>query len=208
MPDTRKPSRPSRDPRLDSGPPAAPAEMPLGSPYAATTIPPAGRVASLRAEVERLRAERETDVDETAEMLVQLAESDRMRVAAQSEATVAGERVGVLQTDLDEAHQRVDALEAEVAGLREQRSLAESRLESAHQTIAAALSLLEDLERREEMAASLRARAVRDALRALGRGGESTPSATRGDTGSGPESSVEIVGTHDMDWDLDIAGSE
>jgi chromosome segregation ATPase len=207
MPDTRKPSRPSRDPRLDSRPPAAPSEVPLGSPHAPTGLAPE-RVASLQAEVVRLRAERETDVDETAEMFVQLVESDRMRVAAQSEAMVAGERVGALQSDLDEAHQRVDALEAEVAGLRQQWSLAESRLDRARLTIAAALSLLEDMERREEMAASLRARAVRDALQTLAHGRESEPTDTRGEISSGPESSVEVVGTHDMDWDLDIAGSE
>ncbi len=207
MPDTRKPSRPSRDPRLDSTPPAAPNETPLGALYAPTAAPP-GRVATLQAEVQRLRAERETDADETAEMLVQLAESDRMRAAALSEATVAEERVGALQSDLHEARQRVEVLEVEVAGLREQWSLSEARLRSARQTIAGALSLLEDMERREEMAASLRARGVRDALRALGRGQEHESTEPEGDAPSAPESSVEVVGTHDLEWDLDLAGSE
>jgi chromosome segregation ATPase len=181
--------------------------MPLGSPYASTSIP-AGRVASLQAEVERLRAERETDADETAEMLVQLAESDRMRAAAQSEAVMASERIGSLQTDLDEAMRRVEALEAEVAGLRDERAVAESRLRNTRETIAAALSLLEDMERREEMAASLRARGVREAMRALGQGRERQPAAGEADQASGPESSIEVVGTHDLEWDMDIAESE
>jgi hypothetical protein len=230
MPDTRNPSRPSRDSRLDSKPPASLGEVPLGpSPYAAT-IPPSGRVATLQAEVERLRAERETDADETAGMLVQIAESDRMRAAAQSEATVAAERLETLQADLDQARLRVDALEVELSGLREQWSVSEARLTAARETISAAQTLIEDMERREEMAASMRARAVRDTLRALGRDareerdahGDRDARAGQDDAhrdvpssaamkvapeerGSAPESSVEIVGTHDLEWDFDLA---
>jgi hypothetical protein len=233
MSDTRKPSRPSRDSRLDSKPPAALGEVPLGpSPYAAT-IPPSGRVATLQAEVERLRAERETDADETAGMLVQIAESDRMRAAAQSEATVAAERLETLEADLDQARLRVDALEVELSGLREQWSLSEARLIAARETISAAQTLIEDMERREEMASSMRARAVRDTLRALGRDGREdrdgrdahgdrdargarddanrdVPSSAAmkvapEERGSAPESSVEIVGTHDLEWDFDLA---
>jgi hypothetical protein len=210
MPDTRKPSRPSRDPRLDSTPPAALGETPLGPSSSAATVPPPGaRVATLQAEVERLRAERETDADETAGMLVQIAESDRMRAAAQSEAMVAGERVGALAADLDEARLRVLALEAEVAGLREQWSLSEARLSTARETISAALTLLEEMDRREELAASMRTRTMRDTLRALGRAAEGDAKATpSGEPASGPESSVEIVGTHDLEWDFDLAAPE
>jgi septal ring factor EnvC (AmiA/AmiB activator) len=214
MPDTRKPSRPSRDPRLDSTPPAALGEVPLGPMPAAATLPPAGgRVASLQAEVERLRAERETDADETAEMLVQIAESDRMRAAAQSQATVAGERVGALESDLDEARVRIDALEAEVVGLREQWSVSESRLRAARDAISSALTLLEEMERREEMGASMRARAMRDTLHALGREAQGVAerdakAAPSEEPSAGPESSVEIVGTHDLEWDFDLAEPE
>jgi hypothetical protein len=212
MPDTRNPSRPSKDPRLDSKPPAALGEVLVApSPHAATLPPtaPTARVASLQAEVERLRAERETDADETAGMLVHIAESDRMRAAAQSQATVAGERVEALASDLEAARSRVDALEVEVAGLREQWSLAEARLGTARETIATALALLEEMQRREEMTSSMRARSVRDTLHALGRAAaDAEPKATPSDRASGPESSVEIVGTHDMDWDLDLAEPE
>jgi hypothetical protein len=213
MVDTRKPSRPSRDSRLDSSPPPALEEVPLGASPGAPTLPPAGRVASLQAEVERLRAERETDADETAEMLVQIAESDRMRAAAQSQAMVAGERIGTLQADLDEARLRVESLEVELAGLRVQWSVSEARLKAARETIATAFALIEDMDRRDEMAASMRARAVRDTLRALGRDARDAAehdadASPAGEDRTGPESSVEIVGTHDLEWDLDLAGQE
>ena len=216
MPDTRNPSRPSRDPRLESTPPVGPGEAPLGSlPSATLPPPPAGRVASLQAEVERLRSERETDADETAEMLVQIAESDRMRAAAQSQVVVASERVGTLEADLDDARTRVGALEVEMARLREQWSLSEARLSAARETIAAAVTLLEEMERREEMSSSMRTRSLRDTLRALSRAGrdaergaERRSSGAPEDRASGPESSVEIVGTHDLEWDLDLAESE
>jgi septal ring factor EnvC (AmiA/AmiB activator) len=210
MPETRTPSRPSRDPRLESKPPAALAQLPLGAPSCAT-VPPAARLASLQAEVERLRTERETDADETAGMLVQIAESDRMRAAAQSQATAAAARATALQTDLDEARRRIDALEVEVAGVREQWSLSEARLGAARETMSTAFGLLESMERRDEMAASIRAKAVRDTLRALqshdatDRDAKVAPS---DEPAAGPESSVEIVGTHDLEWDLDLAGSE
>ncbi len=156
-------------------------------------------------------------------MLVHIAQSERMRVAAQSQAVELGERASVLQADLDQAMQRIDELEIEVAGLRQQRVASEARLNAAHETISAAFGALEDLERREEMTASMRARSIRDTLRALGGAGvesvhpegsahpersahpESSP---RERVSKGPDSSVEIVGTHDLEWDLDLAESE
>jgi chromosome segregation ATPase len=206
MRDTRKPSRPSKDPRLDSKPPAALGEAPLAP---SSQLSPSARVASLQAEVERLRAERDFDADETAGMLVQIAESERMRAVAQSQVVVASERVETLQSALAEAQSRVAALEAEAAELREQQSLAEARLSSARESIAAAVALLEEMERREEMASSMRTRAVRDMLHTLGRAAENPlAEAPPGEQAAGPESSVEIVGTHDLEWDLALAESE
>ena len=157
-----------------------------------------------------MRAERESDADETAGMLVQIAESERMRTVAQSQAAIASERVEALQSDLAAARSRVAALEGEVAGLREQQSLAEARLSSTRETIALAVGLLEEMQRREELASSMRARAVRDTLRTLGRAVENPPAhAPPGEQASGPESTVvEIVGTHDLEWDLALAESE
>ena len=212
MSETRKPSRPSRDPRIDSTPPSALGEAPLGH-IPRATLAPAGRRAGghLEAEVERLRTERESDADEAAGMLVHIAQSERMRVAAQSQAVQAGERAGALQADLDQAMQRIDELEVEVAGLRQQWVASEARLNAAHETISAAFGALEDLERREEMTASMRARSIRDTLRALG-GNPAEPvgaeSSSRERVSQGPDSSVEIVGTHDLEWEMDLAESE
>ena len=240
MPDTRKPSRASRDPRIDSTPPSALDEAPLGSmprstlapggrntvvpgdrstvvPGDRSTVAPSGRRASddLEAEVERLRIERESDADEAAGMLVQIAQSERMRVAAQSQAEEAGERAGALQADLDQAMERIDELEIELAGLRQQWVASEARLNAAHETMSAALGLLEDLERREEMTASMRARSIRDTLRALGGGSaeseqpesSSRQRVSKGPDSRGPDSSVEILGTQDVDWELELAES-
>jgi hypothetical protein len=115
------------------------------------------RTASLEAEVERLKAARAEDADVTAEMLVRVAEAERLRLAAQSRATT-------LEAELVEARQLKVAAEARVQGTRSQ--------------MAAALELIEELERREEMAASLRTRTIaqtRSALQGLGRTAPSPP---------------------------------
>lgn len=210
MPDTRKsrrpalePPRPSRDPRVDSAPPDPLDEAPLAqADHVAHTFsrptlaPPSTRLASLEAEVERLQAERANDADDTAGMLVRLAESERMQITAHSLTVEAEARTGALEADLGEARRRVEELELEATDLREQGRLSEARLGAARETMAAALRLIEELERREEIAASIRTRAIRDALRALG--GQPAASAA-------PESSVGMVGTHDPEWELDLA---
>jgi hypothetical protein len=167
-------------------------------------------MASLQAEVERLRAERATDADETAGMLVQIAESERMKAAAQSHAAEAEGRADVLRADLDQAHTRIDELEAEVEGLRRSWAASEQQLSAVRGSMETALALLEDMERREEMAASLRARGMRDALQTLARSAREPADAKP--PSSGPEapileSRVEIIGG-DADFDIDLAESE
>ena len=160
-------------------------------------------------------------------MLVRIAESERMRVAAQSQAVEASDRIENLATDLERARQRVAELEEEVAGIRQQWALSEERLSAARDTMSSALGVLEAMERREEMATSMRARAMREAVRALGGEPEShgTPlePARGADPASGThpasasvappssgrdqaaESTVEILGTHELEWDMDMA---
>lgn len=169
---------------------------------------PGRKVANLEAEVERLRAERATDADETAGMLVRIVESDRMRSAAQVIAVEAKERAGALQADLNRAMQRIESLERQLDEL-------EHEVRAMRGTISGACGMLEDLQRREEIAASLRTRSVRDLLSTLANaagaiggsneGGDQGGGAAsgHGPAGSTPESSVEIVGTHE--WDLDMA---
>jgi chromosome segregation ATPase len=303
MPGTPRSLRPSRDSRMDSTPPSRPDEAPLGRRSARPTLAPQppeypapareGRMALLEAELERLRSERASEADETAGMLVHIAESERMRVSAQSQAVEAGERAGVLEARLEAAQRQIHELEAEVAGARTlwaasqaeltsareqltstQRQLASTNeqltsaheqqtatneqltaaraqltatgeqltsareqltstnqelasareqltstnqqlasareqltstsqeLASANESMASALEMLEEMERREEMAASMRTRGLRDAVRALGRvGAGSAPERVS----VAPDSTVEIVGTHDVEWDLELA---
>jgi chromosome segregation ATPase len=267
MPGTPRSLRPSRDSRMDSTPPSRPDEVPLGRRSARPTLAPQqpeypvqareGRMALLEAELERLRSERASEADETAGMLVHIAESERMRVSAQVQAVEAGERAGVLEARLEEARQRIDELEVALGGARSQWAASQAeltsaqtelasaleqltsvhaqfastreqltsanaeltaeraqltsvhaqlgsareQLTSAHESMASALEMLEEMERREEMAASMRARGLRDAVRALGRDNAS-PAPER--VSVSPESTVEIVGTHDVDWDLEV----
>jgi septal ring factor EnvC (AmiA/AmiB activator) len=214
MPDPRKsrqpgaePARVTRDPRVDSTPPAALDEAPLGHLHHVahtfsrpTAAPPSDRLATLEAEVERLRGQLANDADDTAGMLVRIAESERMHVSAHATALEAGARASTLEAELEKASRRVNDLERELEGLRQQWSLSEARLSAARESMRGAFGLVEELERREEMAAAIRARTIRDAMQAL-RDEPSTPVSA--------ESSVEVVGGHDPsregEWDLDIA---
>jgi septal ring factor EnvC (AmiA/AmiB activator) len=90
------------------------------------------RVASLEAEIERLRAQRATDQDHIAEMLLSLAEAEKRKADALTRATDAEHRLATTRTAMAEV-----------------------------------LKLLEDLERREEMATGVRARTIDEARRAL-----------------------------------------
>jgi len=197
-----EPARLTRDPRIDSTPPSALDETPLAPLHVAHAFsrpPRFERLANLEAEVERLRGELANDADDTAGMLVRIAESERRHVTAHALAIDARERATVLEAELANAHERMRELELELAGLREQWSLAEARLGAAREAIGGALGLVEELERREEMAASIRTRTIRDTLGAL-----------RGDAPPVPaQSSVGVASAHDAprdgDWELDLA---
>jgi hypothetical protein len=90
------------------------------------------RVASLEAEVQRLRAQHATDQDSIAEMLLSLADAEKRKAEALARAT-------------DSEH----------------------RLVATRAAMTEVLKLLEDLERREEMATGVRARTIDEARRAL-----------------------------------------
>jgi hypothetical protein len=112
------------------------------------------RSVTLEAEVERLRAARAEDADVTAAMLVRIAEAERLRVAAQA---------------------RCGELEVELARMRQQVAAAEARLAGTRTTMASALGMLEELERREEIAASIRTRTLGQARAALQGQGRTAP---------------------------------
>jgi chromosome segregation ATPase len=173
---------------MDSSPP--PSEESLGRPISRTAFSPVGRVAALEAEVERLKNERANDADETAGMLVQIAQSERMRAAAVSRADHADDLVTALQNEIESARERVTELEGELARAQREAANAAARLAAAQKALAGAGTLLGDLERREELAASARARTLREAMRVLGSGAA--------ETGGPPE----------VDWDLDFISQE
>jgi chromosome segregation ATPase len=109
---------------------------------------------TLEAEIERLKAARAEDADLAAEMLVRIAEAERQRMAAQA---------------------RCAELEAEVAQTRDRAAAAEARFEGNRMTMASAVAMLDELERREEMAASIRTRSIAQARAALLGQGRTAP---------------------------------
>jgi hypothetical protein len=180
-------SRPPRDARMESSPPAgfdevalpatptarpaAPSRTPGSRPSARpvtgarsslrpgvsarpSSRPSFDRSVTLEAEIERLKAARTEDADVTAAMLVRLAEAERMRLAAQT---------------------RCSELEAELVQMRQRAAAAEARFEGSRMTMTSALGMLEEMEHREEMAASIRSRAFAQTRAALQGQGRTAP---------------------------------
>ena len=108
----------------------------------------------LEAEIERLKAARAEDADVTAAMLVRIAEAERLRAAAQG---------------------RCAEVEAELVEIRQRAAAAEARLEGTRTTMHSALAMLDELERREEMAGALRTRTLGQARAALQGQGRTAP---------------------------------
>jgi chromosome segregation ATPase len=108
----------------------------------------------LEAEIERLKAARAEDADVTAAMLVRIAEAERLRLAAQEHCT---------------------KIEAELVETRQRVAAAEARLEGTRSTMQSTLAMLDELERREEMAGSLRTRTLGQARAALQGQGRTAP---------------------------------
>jgi hypothetical protein len=151
---TTRPAAPSRTP--GSRPSVRPvtgarASLRPGVAQRPSSRPGFDRSVTLEAEIERLKAARAEDADVTAAMLVRIAESERLRLAAQT---------------------RCGELDAELAQMRQRVAAAEARLDGTRSTMASALTMLDELDRRDEMAASIRTRTlgqVRAALQGQGR---------------------------------------
>jgi len=108
----------------------------------------------LEAEIEGLKAARAEDGDVMAAMLVRLAEAERLRAAAQG---------------------RCAEVEAQLGEMRQRAAAAEARLEGTRTTMHSALAMLDELERREEMAGALRTRTLGQARAALQGQGRTAP---------------------------------
>ncbi|HEY3821261.1 MAG TPA: hypothetical protein VGL81_29045 [Polyangiaceae bacterium] len=87
----------SRDPRIDSAPPAAEEAQ-----VQVTSRPPASRIAALEGELERVNKERAADADDLATMLVRIADAERGKAAATLLAQELGDRVLALEAQVSE----------------------------------------------------------------------------------------------------------
>jgi len=142
-------TRPSGRPITGSRPSMRP-----GASQRPSSRPGFDRSIVLEGEIERLKIARAEDADVTAAMLVRLAETERLRVAAQK---------------------RCSDLEAELGQMRQRAAAAEARLEGTRMTMTSAVTMLEELERREEMAGSIRTRTLSQARATLKGQGQTAP---------------------------------
>jgi|HubBroStandDraft_1064217.scaffolds.fasta_scaffold105419_2 hypothetical protein len=193
MPDSGKSKRqvrdrshpPPRDPRVDSSPPFARDDTPLQRVPSSrpTADAVATRLANLEAEGARLREQHASDADQLAAMLVRIAEVERARTAAEQRAAESDEHAETLSVALGQEKARTSQLEADgweasetlVREVRAQLAAAQAtqatmqrELAAAREAMGGAMALLEELERREEMVGSLRARALDQMKKTLG----------------------------------------
>jgi hypothetical protein len=185
---------PPRDPRADSSPPSGREDVPLQRiPSSRPTEAAAHRVANLEAEVGRLRDQHAADADQLAEMLVRIADVERARTAAEQRAAESDEHAETLSVALGHEKARTAQLEADgweasetlVHDLRSQlaaaqaaQATAQKEVVAAREAMASAAALLDELERREEMVGSLRARAIDQMKKTLGGSASMPPPST------------------------------
>jgi hypothetical protein len=154
---TTRPAAPSRTPgSRPSVRPVTGARSSLrpGASARPSSRPSFDRSVTLEAEIERLKAARAEDADVTAAMLVRMAEAERTRLAAQT---------------------RCSELEAELVQMRQRAAAAEARFEGTRMTMTSVVGMLDELERRDEMAASIRSRTFAQARAALQGQGRTAP---------------------------------
>jgi hypothetical protein len=131
------------------------------------------------------------------EVVALTAQRDEERARAEREAAAALERLRKeLALEKRELAKQLEEERSANARLKQQAAAAEVGLTAAREAAAKAAQLLEDLERREEMAAGVRARSIADAKAALtGATSSRKPPASETPT-------VEVVSLEDIDMDL------
>jgi hypothetical protein len=201
-------TQPPRDPRVDSVPPSSLEEAPLRrhTPQKVAQHVPrtpslrpmsdasAARIVALETEVSRLREQHASDADQLGQMLVRLAEMERATAAALARAAESDGHAETLSVELGREKARMAKLEMErlevsdaaLAGLRsqlEEVGAAQAQLKKdltlARECMATAMTLLEDLERREEMVAGVRRRAIDQMKKCLSGSADLPPPAAR-----------------------------
>jgi chromosome segregation ATPase len=126
-----------------------------------------GRIAALEAEVARLKAERSHDADQMGEMLVRVATVERTRAAAENRAVAAEMQAGDLGAELAQLKARCAQLEAEAWEAQESSRQLPVDPDAARDAATRVATIIDELERREEMAAGLRARTLEQMRQAL-----------------------------------------
>jgi hypothetical protein len=118
--------------------------------------------------VQRLTSERARDADQIGEMLARVAGAERSRAAAEGRATVADQQAGSLRAEVARLEARCAQLEADAWDLNEQkRHPAPPSSDTVREALPRLTAILDELERREEMAAGLRARTMEQIRQAL-----------------------------------------
>ncbi len=163
---------PPRDPRADSDPPATTEETPLRALGRPPSSRPRGdavaKIVALEAEIERLVADRAHDADQIGEMLVRIAGAERARAAAESRASAAEQQAAALRAEVAHLEARCAQLEADAWGVSEStRRVAEPQAHAVREGLSRIGAILDELDRREEMAAGLRARTIEQLRQAL-----------------------------------------
>jgi chromosome segregation ATPase len=185
---SRRPPRersrpPAKDPRADSEPPASSEETPLRSrpPSSAPRVDSA-RIAALQADIERLKSEHAHDADQVAEMLVRIAAAERAREGSERARDAAERAYGDAEQRAAAAEQRAATLAAEVERLKQRAAEleadawdpaggsardAQARFEATRAALARVGAMIDELDRREEIAGTIRARTIEQVRQAL-----------------------------------------
>jgi hypothetical protein len=172
---SRRPPRersrpPPRDPRADSAPPASTEETPLQAVARPPSSRPrpeiATRLFALEADLERMKSDRAHDADQIGEMLGRIAAAERTREAAVARALAAEDQAARLRSELAELKARCAQLEADAwdANAVTKRSVPP---EATREGLARLGAIIDELERREEMSAGLRARTLEQMRQAI-----------------------------------------
>ncbi|MGH7436824.1 MAG: hypothetical protein ACRENE_14215 [Polyangiaceae bacterium] len=124
-------------------------------------------MSGLEAEIARLKGERAQDADQMGEMLVRVATAERTRAAAENRAVAAELQAGDLRAEVAQLRARCAQLEAEAWEAQESSRRLPVEPDAVRDAAARVAGIIDELERREEMAAGLRARTLEQIRQAL-----------------------------------------
>jgi chromosome segregation ATPase len=119
------------------------------------------RLVALEADVQRLTTERAHDADQIGEMLVRIAAAERARASAESRAAAAEQQAAAMRAEVAHLEARCAQLEADAWEVSEStRRVSVPQADVVRDALARLSGIVDELDRREEMAAGLRARTI------------------------------------------------